>query len=159
MAITPKRDGTLVELLEYLKVVLNQASLTYYNSIGELPQTAVEGLECGQTELAGVRKFPLLVAYRTGYSGSLFDRSTANIDYFLLASVKSHRGQESWFTWVAKQIAIALDDYNNIDGGCLNITEIGPANPRYAQVRGSSGPLTIPFLRVQIAFEDFGRVA
>jgi hypothetical protein len=159
MAITPQEDGTLVKLLEFLKTYLNDAAADYFTGIGEAAQLAIEGLEVGQTDLAGVRKFPLLMGYRRSFAGDRFDKCSATLDYFLMVSVGTHRGQDAWFTWVAKMLAIALDDYNNIDGGCLQIENLGPATIRYAQVRGQNGPITIPFLRIEFSFEDYEPVA
>lgn len=159
MAITPDSDGTLVKLLDFLKTYLNTATADYFTTAGAPVQIAVEGLEAGQTDLSGLTKFPLLMAYRLSFSGDYFDICRANLDYFIHPSVINHRQQNAWFTWVAKHIAIALDDYNNIEKSCLQATDIGPATIRYAKVQGNVGPISIPFLRIELTFEDYERVA
>lgn len=155
MAITPQNDSTLEALLKYLKSYLNEQAAQYYTDIEEPVQLAVNGLEVIQSDLASVLKFPLMMGYRTNLSGELFEFSEANLDYFLMVNVASRLKQDAMFVWVAKHIAIAFDDYNNIDGGCLQITAKGQASIRYAQVRGKSGPMTIPFLRIPFTFEDY----
>lgn len=155
MAITPERDGTLEDLLIFLKTYLNKQATAYYTQIGEPVQLAVNGLDSIQSDLSAVSKFPLLMGYRTSWSGEMFEFSQANLDYFLLINVSSRLKQDAMFTWVAKHIAIALDDYNNMDEGCLRLTETPQAKVRYASVRGKNGPLTIPFLQIPITFEDY----
>jgi hypothetical protein len=159
LRITPQNDGTLEALLTFLKTYLNNQSEKYYTDISQPVQMAVNGLDSIQSDLSSVLKFPLLMGYRTSLSGDLFEFSQANLDYFLLVNAGSRLKQDAMFTWVAKHIAIALDDYNSMDEGCLKITGKDSASIRYAQVRGKSGPLTIPFLRIPFQFEDFDKPA
>ena len=154
MSITPQSDGILENLLIYLKEYLNNQAIAYYTDISQPIQTAVTGIEAVQSDLNAVAKYPLLMGYRRSFSGPEFEITDARLDYFLLVNVNSRLNQNAMFTWVVKHLAIALNDYNEIDEGCLKILEVGSANILHAQVRGKNGPLTIPFLRVDFRFQD-----
>ena len=158
--ITPDNDGTVNALLIYLQQYLNQQATSYYQSIGQPPAEAVVGLASVQSDLNSVLKLPLLACYRTSFSGEDMEYSAANIDYFPFTSVQKVPHQSGLFSWVCKHIAIALDNYNNMEHGCLRILPSqGSASIRYARIERKNGPLIIPFLRYPIEFEDFDNPA
>lgn len=155
MSITPQADGPLEDLLIFLKDYLNEQAAEFYSSISEPVQSAVVGLKSVQSDLSSVLEFPLLMGYRRQFSGEYFEVCEARIDYFLLVNVATRLGQSAMFTWVAKHLALALDDYNAMDEGCLKVVGVGTASILYAQVQGKAGPITIPFLRIDFKFEDY----
>ena len=155
MAITPAEDGTLTKLLLYLRDYLNARAAEYYAGQGEPVQLAVQAVDVGYLDIAGVRQFPYLRGFRNAFTGDQFSRTQAIIDYFLLTSVQTARGQDAWFTWVVKHLAIALEEYEaTIEKPCVCRLRLERAVITYSRVPAEGGKFTIPFLRMLISFDD-----
>jgi hypothetical protein len=154
--LTPERDSTVEALLLYLQEYLNQQAANYYTRIGQPVGQPVNGICAFQSDLNSVLKLPLLMCYRTGFSGERMEFSTANIEYWPFKGVQTAAQQSGLFTWMAKRLAAGLDNHDQMDEGCLRLLPSpSAASIRYATVRGSTGPLIIPFLRYPIEFEDY----
>lgn len=157
--ITPLEDSALVKLLQYLKEYLNGKATDFFVAQGLDVQQAVAHLEVGQTDTSGVRQFPLLSAARVEFRGDQFERTSAIIDYFLLVSLPTYRTQQAYFTWVARHIAEALKEYNDIDGTCMCEVRALRGGIVFSTTESRGKKIKIPRLRIQFEFTDLEPLA
>lgn len=160
MAITPNSDGTIEALLIYLKEYLNDKAIAWADANSEQPLEVVADIKPFQTTLETVQQLPLLTCYRTNLEtpdgAQPLSHAIARLDYFVMYDTQNRGTQDALFTWMGRQIALALEAYNEGDSECLRIKmDTLEAQITYALIRGAAGPLTIPFLRVRFGFEDY----
>lgn len=157
--LTPEEDGPVEELLIYLQDYLNLQAESYYSQIAQPVAKAVNGIVAVQTDLNSVLKLPLLACYRTSFYGDMMEFSNARLEYFPFKGIQTMGQRSGLFTWVARHLAIALDNYNEMEN-CLRIVErTETATLRYPSLLGAGGPMIIPYLRWDIALEDYERPA
>ena len=139
--ITPSADRSLRQLLEHLKAEMNEESQALVGL------DAVIGLREFQTDLNTVQNFPLLMGYRSQYSGSHLQISTVIIEWFFLNAMEIER-QPGWLNWGIRKQADLLSSYDLPDP-CLRIDPAAITGEiRYGQVRDG---VFIPFTRITIA--------
>ena len=163
MPLTPIQDSGIEDLLLYVKEWLNTAAIAWATETNTAPLTVVADTKPIQCTLEAVQQLPLLACYRTQLStptgADLLSSVTARMDYFVMVNMQNRETQNAFFTWVAKQIALCLEEYNSVTE-CLEIDMRSlDASIRYTLARGAAGPMTIPFLRLQFSFEDFEMLA